>query len=108
MKLNEENVDFIHTTKIEENGLMDFQVLKSTESENHIFGSWCCVCMVSVCAVIKLSEKQIVSETPDLVFYICTSCRWNLKLFIKIRQTIRLQGHSKKFEYIIACGRNFL
>ena len=55
-----------------------------------------------------LLKKQIIVETPNLVFYNCIICRWYLKLFMKIRQIVCVRVHTKGFEYIMACGRNFL
>ena len=35
--------------------------------------------------VINITKKQIAAETSNLVFYICSICRYYLNIFIKIR-----------------------
>ena len=84
---------------------MDLHVLRSPESENHIFSKWSvcmfvyvCVCIcVWVCVTfISITQKQNIAETSKLVFYICIMYRCYLKLFIKIGQIPCVQGHTKK------------
>ena len=52
--------------------LTDLQVMRFPESENNIFSGWpVCVSLISI------GQKQIIAETSDLVFYICTiRCLW--------------------------------
>ena len=97
--------------------LMDLQVLRSPESENHIFrvcsvGMCVCVCLCvcpCVCvSVISLTQKQITAEASNFLFYIYIMYRCYLKLFIKIGQKLCVQGHTKEYEYIKDFGRNFL
>ena len=72
--------------------LMYSCVLRSYESENHIFSKWSvCVCLISI------TLKQITAETSNLVFNICITYRCYLKRFIKIGQKFCLQGHTKEF-----------
>ena len=58
-----------------------------------------CVCVcesVCVCVTfISITQKEIVAETSNLVFYICITYRCYLKLFIKIGQKLYVQGHPK-------------
>ena len=42
--------------------LMKLHILRSSEFENHIFRGW------SVCEAISTAEKQIVSDSSNLVF----------------------------------------
>ena len=73
--------------------LTDLRVLKSPESENHIF---------RVSFIISITQKQITEETSDLVFYICIMYRCYLKFFIKIGQIFCIQRYTQKFENITA------
>ena len=63
--------------------LMDLRVLRSVESENHIFSVW----SVRV-FVISITQKQITVDSSNLAIYICIIGRCYLKLFIKIGQNI--------------------
>ena len=87
---------------------IDLHVLRSPESENHIF-SGLSVCMYAcVCYQHNSKEKKIhITESPNLVFNIYIIFRCYLKLFMKIRQIVWIQGHNKVFENITAYGRNF-
>ena len=75
--------------------LLDLHVLRSPESENHIFSVWP-VCIVSLCvsmcvpvslslslcvcvSVISITQKQITAETSNLVLYICIMYRGTQK-----------------------------
>ena len=79
--------------------LMDLHVLRSPESEKHIFSKWsACVCVT----FISITQKQNTAETSNLVFYISIMYRCYLKLFIKIGQKLCVQGHIKEFLYIKA------
>ena len=72
--------------------LMDLHVVKSPESENHIFNAW------SVCvSVISITQKQITAKASNLVFYICITYRCSLILYINIGQKLCVQGHTKEF-----------
>ena len=71
--------------------LMDLHVLRSPESENHIFRC----CSVCVC-VFRKTQKQITAETLDLAFYIFIICRWNFKLFMRIEQVFCLLKYTKE------------
>ena len=62
---------------------MDLHVVRSPESEIHIFSKWS-VCMCVCVSVITTIQKQIKAETSNLVFNICIIYRFFLKLFIKI------------------------
>ena len=71
--------------------LMDLHVLRSPDSENHIFSKWSlcmcvCVCLCVCVSVINLTQKQIIAESSNLAFYIWVIGRCYLKLFIKIGQ----------------------
>ena len=70
---------------------MVLHVLRSPESENHIFSVW----SVCVCA-ITITQKQITAESSNLEFYICNTGKCYLKLFIKIGQKLCVQGHTKE------------
>ena len=75
-------------------GLMNGHVLRTLESENHIFSD----CSLCVCAsVIIIIQKQIAAETSNLIFNICIMCRCYLKLFIKTGRKLCVQGHTKGF-----------
>ena len=51
---------------------MDLHVLKSPESENHIFSVWSVCMSLYVCvSLITITQKQITVETSNLAFYIC-------------------------------------
>ena len=79
---------------------MDLHVLRSPESENHIFSKWSdcmCVCLCVRVSVISITQKQITAETSNLVFNIIIKYRCNLKLFMKIGQKLCVQGHTKEF-----------
>ena len=72
--------------------LMDFHVEKSLESEKQFFSSWSmcvylCVC-VRACIYFQHNLKLIIPETSNLVFHVCTICKYNLEFFIKIRQIV--------------------
>ena len=69
--------------------LIDLHVLRSSESVNHI-----------ILPVMKRILKQIIAEISDLAFYIYTTCRCYLKLFINIGQIVCAQGHTKDFWYV--------
>ena len=67
----------------------------TNESENHIFKGW----FVSVCVwVTSITQKHIIAETPIFVFYMRITCRFDLKLCMKIRYIVHVQGHTKEFE----------
>ena len=80
---------------------MDLHAMRSPESENHIFNVW------SVCVfVISITQKQIIAETKFIyilfklnlfIFYLCIQYMYSLKLFMKVGQIVRLQGHAKDF-----------
>ena len=66
------------------------------ESKNLIFsGRSLCVCICARVPVINIKSKQIVTETPNLVFYFCIMCRCFLKLFMKIERIVCVQKHKK-------------
>ena len=72
--------------------LMDGHILRSRESEKHIFS------VSSVCvSVISITQKQITAESSNVVLYICITGRCYLKHFIKIEQKLCVQGHTKEF-----------
>ena len=50
-----------------------------------------CVCVFFIC----ITQKLIVAETLNLVFYICIIYRCYLKLFMNIGQMICVQRHTK-------------
>ena len=75
---------------------MDLYVLRSLESENHIFSVWS-VCVCLCVSVISITHKQITAESSDLAFYFCVIGRCYFKLFIKIGQKLCVQGHAKEF-----------
>ena len=52
---------------------MNLQVLKSPGSEIHVSNGWC----VRVIA-ISITPKEIKTETPNFVFYICITCKCDL------------------------------
>ena len=100
---------------------MDLHVLRSPESENHIFdarsvcmcvcGSVCLSVCVYVCvcvSVISIAQKQITAETSNLVFYIYIISRCYLKHFLMVGEKPCVQGYTKEFEYIKAYGGNFV
>ena len=92
----------IFDTKI----LMDLHVLRSPESENQIFSFGLCICMCVF--VISTTQKQITAESSNSAFYICIVWTCYLKLFNKCGKKFCVQGHTKTFLYIKACGWNFL
>ena len=63
----------------------------------HIFNGW----FVYV-TVISKTQKQIVTETSNLIFCIFIIHRCYLKLSIKIGQKLRVHEQTKKFLYIKA------
>ena len=71
---------------------VDVNVLGFPESENYIFSGWF-VCV----SVISITQKQIMTETSNLIFYKYITCRCNLKFFVKIEQKLCVQGHTKEF-----------
>ena len=84
--------------------LLDLHVLRSTESENHIFSSGLCV------FVINITRKQNAAETSNL-YHICIICKFYLKLFIKtlctgahkrilLHYVLSAKFHVCDFEYI--------
>ena len=86
--------------------LIALHVLRSHKSKNHIFGFWSvCTCIyvpayVSVCvlecvSVISITQKQIIAEAPNMVFYICIIYRCYMNFFIEVQQTICVQRHTK-------------
>ena len=107
--------------------LMDLDILRLPEFENHIFSVWSvcmsvcvrvsvcpCIC-VSVCeslcvclSVISITQKQITAESSNLTFYVSIICRCYLKLFIKIGQKLCEEGHTKEFLFIKTYGRYFV
>ena len=94
---------------------MDLHVLRSPDSENHIFSVWS-LCLyvsvslsesvsVSMCVtVINMAQKQIATETTNSIFSICIMCRWYLKFFMKIGQKLCVHGITKVLGYIAAYG----
>ena len=82
----------------------DLPVLRTPEFENHIFSVWSmcmCVCVsvrmcVSLCVSV-IKKKKITAESLNLVLNICIIGRCHLKIYIKIGQTICVQGHAKEF-----------
>ena len=48
-----------------------------------------------VCVCNQHNTKANYSKTSNLVFFICITCRCNLKLFIKIGQKLCVQGTQK-------------
>ena len=65
---------------------MHLHILRSPESENHIFSV---MVYVYVCiSVISITQKQTTSETSNLILCICIICRWYLKLFVNIGQIV--------------------
>ena len=66
--------------------LMNLQVLMSSKSKKHIFT-----------VHINITQKCIVAETSNLVFYVCIISRCHLKHFINIAQILREQRHTKVF-----------
>ena len=70
--------------------LMDLQVLRSQKPENHIFSGWSvCVCLRMPVTSLKKLKKQIISETPNLEFYMCVIGRCYLKIFLIIGQKLK-------------------
>ena len=70
--------------------LMDLHVLRSLESEIHIFSGlslFVCVCVISITQKIYL--YICIAETSNLVFYIFIIHRYYLKLFMKVGQMCR-------------------
>ena len=49
-------------------------------------------------AIIIITSKQIIAETPNFTFYLCIRCRRYMKRFTKIRRIVRVRGHTKEFE----------
>ena len=45
-------------------------------------------CMCLCIPVINITQKQIIVETPNLVFHICTIRKYYLKLFMNVRQLV--------------------
>ena len=75
---------------------MVLEVLKSPETENHIFSGWSIWLCVCVCAsVISITPNHITSETQNSVFYICFKCRCYLKIFKKVGQIFWAQDAQK-------------
>ena len=77
---------------------MNLHVLRSLGFENFIFNK----CVYT--SVISITPKKITAETPNLVFYICITCKY---YFINTGQIIYIQGHTYDFECIMAYGINF-
>ena len=69
---------------------MDLHVSKSAKSNNNIFNGWCIHLFV-----ISITPKQIITDTPNLVFYISIICRRHLKPFYEDRSN-SVQGHIKE------------
>ena len=90
--------------------LMDLHVLRTTDSKYHTFKTGLCVLIKGSCCAFSTrnncceflasygvnfqsdtnsylktpvfcAQQQIIAETSNLAFYICTTCRCNLKLF---------------------------
>ena len=89
--------------------LMDLQVLISPEHENKIFSYWSvCIC-VSVCVYYQIYQHYSKTNySRNFKFHILHLYSTYLKLFMKIRQTICAQSHTKEFYYIMVCRGNFL
>ena len=84
--------------------LIDLHVLRSAESENHIFSVWSVCISVSVClsvclcvCVISMTQKQITAESTNLAFYIWVIGRCYLKRFIKSDKNSMYSGIQKNF-----------
>ena len=76
--------------------LIDLPILRSPESENHIYSDLCvCMCLT----VINITQKQITAETLNSVFNICIIFRCYLKVFMKIGQIVCVQDHEKTLMY---------
>ena len=75
---------------------MDLHVMRSPESENHIFSA-CSECLCICVSVIGITQKQITAESSNLAFYICVIGRCYLKLFIKTGKKLCVQEHTKEF-----------
>ena len=84
---------------------MDLQVMRTPESENHIFSVWP-VCL-SV-TVIRITQKEITAVSPNSAFYIFIIDRYYLELLKEFQQKLCVQGYTKEFLYIKAEGGNFL
>ena len=69
---------------------MDLNILRSPESENHIFSIW----FVYV-SVISITQKQIIAESSNLVFYNCIVGRCYLKLFKRSNKNSVYRGTLK-------------
>ena len=74
--------------------MMDLHGLRSSESENHILNGWS-VCLYVWLSPVSVIIKETTEEILNLAFYICIICRWYLKLFMKIRLIVCVQGHTK-------------
>ena len=77
--------------------LMDLHVLRTPESENQYFSGFVCGGVCLCASVTSVTKKQITAKTSNLAFYICITCRCYLKLLMKIRQIVSVQGHTKEF-----------
>ena len=68
--------------------------------KSHIKDLCVCICVT----VISITQKQVMAETANLIYYTSIIWRCYSKLGT-IRQTVCLEGYAKKFS---AYGRNFL
>ena len=68
-----------------------------------------CVCLSAhMCmSVISITQRTIIIETLNFLFFISIQCRWHLNLFTIIGQTICVKEHVKALKYITAYGWNF-
>ena len=88
--------------------LMDLHVLSRFESKNGIFSVWsmcvcfsvwlCRLCMcVCMCAfVISIMQKQIISETPNLIFLTFNYMQMLLETFYEDRTNSMCSGLHKR------------
>ena len=76
------------------NGDFDaFTCYEDSESKKSPFQWFVCV---HVCVpFISITQKQVTAKTQNLVFYICIICMCYLKIFIKIGQTVCVQGYAQ-------------
>ena len=78
--------------------LIDLHVLRSSESENHIFSVWSlCMCVYTcVCvSVIGIIKKQITAEASNSVILHLYHVQLLLETFYKDWSKLCGQGHTK-------------
>ena len=86
---------------------MVLYVLRSPESKKHVFSGWSVCVSVCLCvceSVITLTQKLITAECPNWVFRMRVIWERYPKLFMFIALKLRLQRHTKEFQYITAYG----